>query len=254
MNQNLEEMKEASRVNITLAENNPTAEVMLRYGEAPALLEPKEPIKLQLVGTLNSPTEFLAKRLKTGQIDVDRSHIKVDREEARICLTVNENDAYNVGTVTGAIEFNPKFNEFGINRNVKWTPIELGMFLKLNRPLFKDKAENMKLVTELMNFTATINNKVERSVKENGSNTDNFAQVVNSNLPNSFKVYMPLIKGGKKEEIEVETMATIDGREVSFVLISPGAVEAIESVIETAIDRELDEIRKIAPGLVIIEV
>ena len=156
--------------------------------------------------------------------------------------------------MTGKLEFHPKFVEFGINSGRSWTPLELGAFLKMNRTFFPDKTVNMKLVSDLMNFTATVNNKIERSVKESGDRTDNFAQVVNSNLPASFNVAMPIFKGMPTEDIEIETFARVDGREVAFVLLSPGANQALEEIRDKAIDVQIEQIRGIASNIAIIEV
>lgn len=81
-----------------------------------------------------------------------------------------------------------------------------------------------------------------------------FAQVVNSNLPESFTLSIPVFKGGNKENLEVETFAKIDGRNVAFVLMSPGAEETLETLRDTAIDKELEAIKEIAPEIAIIEI
>lgn len=124
----------------------------------------------------------------------------------------------------------------------------------MNRAFFTDKNANMTLVSACKNFTATVNNAIERSIKENGDRTDNFAQVVNSNLPESFTLSIPVFKGGDKENLEVETFAKIDGRNVAFVLMSPGAEETLETLRDTAIDKELEAIKEIAPEIAIIEI
>lgn len=95
---------------------------------------------------------------------------------------------------------------------------------------------------------------IERSKEENGSKVDNYSQVVDSNLPKSFKLNIPLFKGFSCEEIEVEIYADVDGRDVSLSLVSAGANEAIEEYKNKVIDEQLDAIRQIAPDIVIIEV
>lgn len=245
---------ETEKIQINLGENVTTAEVILREGAAPKVLDPKEPIRTHISGVIGAPFEYLSKRLGTGQFTQERSHIIVDRENISITLVINEDDFYNAGTVTGKLEFHPKFVEFGINSGRSWTPVELGTFLKMNRTFFPDKTVNMKLVSDLMNFTATVNNKIERSVKESGDRTDNFAQVVNSNLPASFNVTMPIFKGMQTEEIEIETFARVNGREVAFVLLSPGANQALEEIRDKAIDVQIEQIRGIAPNIAIIEI
>jgi hypothetical protein len=56
------------------------------------------------------------------------------------------------------------------------------------------------------------------------------------------------------EDIEVETFAEIDGREVSFMLLSPGAAQTLEEVRDQVIDGELARIRTLAPNIAILEV
>ena len=124
----------------------------------------------------------------------------------------------------------------------------------MHRSFFKDKTENMELVSKLKNFKAKINQDIERSREENGSKVDNYSQVVDSNLPKSFKLNIPLFKGFAPEEIEVEIYADVDGRNVSLSLVSAGANEAIEEYKNRVIDEQLDGIRQIAPDIVIIEV
>ncbi len=245
---------ETEKIQINLGEGVTNAEVILREGAAPKVLDPKEPIKTKISGVIGAPFEYLSKRLGTGQFTQERSHIIVDRENISITLVINEDDFYNSGTIIGKLEFHPKFVEFGINSGKAWTPIELGAFLKMNRTFFLNKTVNMKLVSDLMNFTATVNNKIERSVKESGDRTDNFAQVVNSNLPSSFNVVMPIFKGMPTEDIEIETFARVDGREVAFVLLSPGANQALEEIRDKAIDIQIEQIRSIAPNIAIIEI
>jgi len=77
---------------------------------------------------------------------------------------------------------------------------------------------------------------------------------VDSNLPKSFKLNIPLFEGFPNEEIEVEIYADVDGRDVSLSLISAGANEAIEEYKNRVINEQLDKIKEIAPDIVIIEV
>lgn len=128
------------------------------------------------------------------------------------------------------------------------------MFLKMHRAFFVTKTENMTLVSLLKNFKAKIVSDVEKAKEENGSKTDNYSQVVDSNLPKSFKIKIPLFKGSSPEEIEVETYADIDGRNASLTLISAGATETVDNVKNNIIDETLKHIREVAPDIVIIEI
>jgi hypothetical protein len=245
--------KEDKKFVVNFPENTNIAEVIIREGNAVELIEPQPPVKTDISGVISVPLEYLEKRIGTGQFTQERSHLIVNREKIRLLLVINEADAYGRGEVKGKLEFHPKFIEFGINIGKVWTPTELGMFFKMNRAFFSDRNVNMKLVTDLMHFTATVNNSIERSVKENGDHTDHFAQTVNSNLPPSFTLNIPVFKGMPGETLEVETFAKISGREVSFTLLSPGANQTLEEIRDRVIDFQLEKIREIAPGIAIIE-
>ena len=203
-------------------------------------------------GTINAPYEYLTKRIDC--INQKDCHIIVNREKITIELVVNEADEYTRGTIAGTLQFHPKFEEFGINTGKVWSPFDFAMFCKMNRAFFADKNANMNIVSACKNFTAKVNNQIERAIQENGNRTDNFAQVVNSNLPESFTLSIPIFKGGKKEDLVVETFAKIDGRNVAFVLLSPGAEETLEDLRDKSIDEQLNAIKAIAPDIAIFEV
>jgi hypothetical protein len=245
---------EGKKIAVTLPEGTSCAEVVVREGAAVKLLDPKPMIKTNLSGILSAPLEYLRKRVGTGQFTQERSHLVVDREKISLLLVINEDDEYGRGLVSGKLEFHPKFIEFGINTGKEWTPIELGLFFKMNRAFFPDKATGMKLVTDLMNFTATVNSTLEKKINEKGDRTDHFAQVVNSGLPEKFALNIPIFKGMHPETLEVETFAKINGREVAFTLLSPGANQMLETIRDESIDAQLRQIVEIAPNIAIIEV
>lgn len=244
---------ETEKFQINFGENVTKAELILREGEAIKELEPKAPVETKLSGVLGTPFEYLLKRVKKEQFQQSRSYLTVNREKITLELIINENDAYHRGSIKGTLEFHPKFKEFEINSGKMWTPTQLGMFFKMNRSFFEDREVNRKLVTDLMNFTAKVNDKIEVSVRENGDRKDNFSQTVNSNLPDKFTLKIPIFKGTPIETLEVETFVQINGREVSFTLISPGANQILEEIRDKAIDDQLKNIREIAPEIVIIE-
>lgn len=61
-------------------------------------------------------------------------------------------------------------------------------------------------------------------------------------------------KGMPAETIEVETFAQVNGREVAFVLLSPGAQATLEDLRDKVIDDEIARIKDIAPEIAIIEI
>ena len=231
--------------------NGTPIEVVLREGEAPELLEIKEPERVVISWTIDTPFRWLEKRIEL--INQKASNIIVNRDVMGIALTVDETNYYQ-SDIRGELKTSKEMMEFGINTEKKWEPIKLSKFVKMHRAFFTDKSQNMMLVSTLKNFKAKVNQDIERSKEENGSKVDNYSQVVDSNLPKSFKLNIPLFKGFACEEIEVEIYADVDGRDVTLSLVSAGANEAIEEYKNKVIDEQLDAIRQIAPDIVIIEV
>ena len=231
--------------------NGTPIEVVLREGEAPVVLDPKEPERVVISGTIDTPFRWLEKRIEL--INQKASNIIVNRDVMGIALTVDETNYYQ-SDIRGELKTSKEMMEFGINTEKKWEPIKLSKFLKMHRAFFTDKSQNMMLVSTLKNFKAKVNQDIERSKEENSSKVDNYSQVVDSNLPKSFKLNIPLFKGFACEEIEVEIYADVDGRDVSLSLVSAGANEAIEEYKNKVIDEQLEQIRQIAPDIVIIEV
>lgn len=231
--------------------NGKPIEVVLREGEAPVALDPKEQERVVINGTIDAPLRWLEKRVEL--INQKSTNIIVNRDKMGIALTIDETNYYQT-EIKGILQASKEMQEFGINTDKKWEPIKLSQFFKMHRAFFKDKSENMILVSTLKNFKAKVNQDIERSKEENGSKVDSYSQVVDSNLPKSFKLNIPLFKGFACEEIEVEIYADVDGRDVSLSLVSAGANEAIEEYKNKVIDDQLDAIRQIAPDIVIIEV
>ncbi len=231
--------------------NGKPIEVVLREGEAPVALDPKEPERVVINGTIDAPIRWLEKRVEL--INQKATNIIVNRDKMRMALTIDETSYYQT-EINGILQASKEMQEFGINVEKKWEPIKLSKFIKMHRAFFTDKSQNMMLVSTLKNFKAKVNQDIERSKEENGSKVDNYSQVVDSNLPKSFKLNIPLFKGFAFEEIEVEIYADVDGRDVSLSLVSAGANEAIEEYKNKVIDVQLDAIRQIAPDIVIVEV
>lgn len=239
---------------INMATEADKAEMIIREVNYVNELEVKEPVKLCIYGTIGAPYEFLQRRIsEIDQINQKRCHILVSRQGLSIDLVTNENDYYNQNKVTGKLISHPKFIEFGINSGRDFEPAELGQFFKMNRVFFADRSENMKIVSLLKSFTATVNTSIEKEKNQNGSFNDTYTGVVNSNLPGAFKLKMPLFKGRPAEEFEVEIYANVNGRTVSLQLFSPGAVQALEEIRDAIIDEQIGLIRELAPEIAIIE-
>lgn len=230
-------------------------EVIVRKGEAapaPAPLETRKPEKIDVSGVISTPLEWLKKRVST--IDQHEANILVDREAMTITLTINERDYYNKATIVGKVAFSEVFTDFGINSPLSgWEPAKLGQFLRLNRGLFTDKSQCITLVSLLKNFQAKCQSEIQKMRDPSGSVAEVYRANVESNLPKSFLISLPIFKGTAKEVIEVEFDHYLKDSSVMLQLVSPGANEVTESYRDRIIDTTLDEIREVAPEIVILE-
>lgn len=226
-------------------------QVQVLYGPAPKQLDAKAPIKVSIDGTIEAPARWLEKRV--GDIDQHKAHVLVDRDSMSICLVINEDDPYKDGSVRGKIAVCDIVTKFGINTGKKWTPEQLGQFLKMNRSLFVSKEENMAAVGSLKSFNARVAQDVTRESQENGNRNYAFRQAVESNIPQKFSLRIPVFKGCQPVEVEVETYASIDGTDVTIVLQSAGVNDIMEEARNSAIDKVIEEIKGYGPEIAIIE-
>lgn len=242
------------KIQVNFAEGQTKGELTILEGVALAQLPIKAPVKIGLIGVIGAPVEFLQKRIsESDQINQKKCHVIIDREKISITLITSEDDSYLSGSVIGTLTQHPKFIEFGINAKKNWEPNELGQFFKINRAFFPDKSSNMALVTELKNFEATVNSKIEKQKSEKGDFKDNFSGVVSSNVPGTFTLRIPIFKGVPAEDLEIEFYASVDGRDVRLQLYSPGANTALEDLRDKVIEEQIELIRSIAPEIAIIE-
>ena len=242
-------MKEQQPIVVNLPEGQNTLTIL--QGEAPAQLDQQAPVKIDIKGVIYAPLNFLDKRVK--DIDQHKAHILVCRDKLQILLVINEDDAYTRGRVLGELSYSEIFLKLGINDGKAWIPEQLGQFLKLNRSFFVNREENMKVVAALKSFSAKVNQDVQRETNEKGDRTFKFKQAVDSNIPEKFKLKIPIFSGGDSVEIEVETYDAMDGTDVSIHLQSAGANDVVEDVKATVISDTIEKIRSVAPEIAIIE-
>lgn len=226
--------------------------VVYREGVAGKVLDEKAPENISVCGVLSTPLDWLEKRVET--IDQLSANILVEREKHTITLTICEDSHYHKNTIAGTAELSEIFTKFGINDpQAGWTPAKLGQFLRLNRSVFEDKEQCMKLVSALKNFTAKAKSEIEKQHDPSGSRADVYRQTVESNLPKSFTVCIPIYRGQPKVTIDIEFDHYLSDGEVYLQLVSPGAKEIMDDWRDNAIDTTLSEIRKVAPDIAILE-
>ena len=228
--------------------NEGKVEVNFRTGEARKELDPKEPVKVSIKGVLNTPLRWLEKRITL--IDQKKCHLLVDREIGTLVLIVQEKDHYQ-DVIEGKLLIDPTYKKFGINENMERDNFKLADFFKMHRSYFEEKDVANSLVYDLKNFKAKINAVMEKADNNRGDKTTLRQQTVESNLPDKFRLNLPVLKGYPRKAFEVEVY--VDAETFSCSLISPDAAEILQNITDVAFDDVLDGIKLIAPELVIIE-
>lgn len=204
-----------------------------------------------IIGSINTPLEYLTKRHELEDVDKEQTHIKFSYEDSKIILVLNEYDHYSP-VITGKMIKKDVLKNLKINTGEGWTCLDLAAFFRLNRNLFQDKEKCMTLITKLQNFEADVKKRTETKC-DNRANYDLVRrQEVKSNLPKSFVLEVPVFKGIPKKIIEVEV--DISPESFNCILISPDLADFIEGIVEETINKELDAIKDLCPELPIIEI
>lgn len=235
-------------------------EVIWREGAAPENFKVRKGITVE--GTIGVPLVHLAKEtvteladlteeLKPGKPNViDESYLTIDRDKMEIVFVEFGGKEYESRYI-GRLFFSPDFEKFGINKNESYTPLELAELIKMNRSFFDSKTEAMKLVSELRGFEAKVNKEVEAKADDRANRKVLLAQTVTTNIPNGFKLKLPIFKGMEPRTFEVEI--GIDPMDLSCRLISPEANDIVNDTKNDIIDDQKTKIQDLHEGLRIFE-
>lgn len=220
-------------------------DMVIRFGDALPLKEPKY---VSINGTIDAPARWVEKR-KDNIVSAD-AHILVDRDHMTITLNTDENNFYS-DQIVGTLTLSTEMQEFGINTGEYMSCFDMADRIKQLRTYFETQQEAMKLVTELRSFKAKIDKELELSDDKRGNQKILRAQTVESNLPKSFNVNMPIFKGTEKRTFEVEV--EINPNDLSCTLVSPDAHDIVVQERDNQMDAVLGRIAEAAPNIVIIE-
>ena len=220
--------------------------IILRTGRALDLHDP-EPV--DIVGVIDSPLCWLHKRADV--IDHKKCHVKVNRKDMYIDLTINERDIF-ADSIRGQLILSEEYLKFGINQGKYVTCFELSDLIRMNRSCFESKSKAMELVTIMRNFKAKVTTQIEASDDKKGNRTALVRQVVEGNQPPSFELVIPIFKGQPKKTFTVEI--DIDPDNLQATLVSPDAQDIIAETRDQLIDEVLSGIETLCPEIPIIEI
>lgn len=192
-----------------------TTELVIREAAALTLREPKI---VNIIGTIGAPAEYLTKR-KT-LIDPKKCNVVFSYIGLYIKLTVNESDYYAT-CIEGKATLNPDLTKFGINTGKLYTIKELKQFLKMNRVFFKEVDSNLKMVTNLERFSASVQTQIDNHSTDRGDKKQNLEVKIDSNLDLNFVLELPIFIGENPVSFQVEVCCDIRDGATSIWLESP---------------------------------
>lgn len=231
-------------------------ELVIRQGEAEPVVKFREPVKISgnlsvVASYLKNPPQWFKTPGEGGDAPLNFSSLSVSRDKGRLILVVDEGMHWESKYI-GELAFDKAFSDFQINTGKSYSTFELADFIKMNRSYFESKDVAMRLVSELRNFKAKVDKELENADDNRGNKRVLISQIVESNIPQSFKLYMPIFKGYPKPLFDVEI--NINASDFSCTLISPEANDYSTEIKNDLIDAELATIRELFPELKVFEI
>lgn len=208
-------------------------------GEAPKQHNP-EPVSVS--GTITAPNRFLENR--EGEFYDKKAHCLASTTDGTLKLVVNEQSVCDKYTINGKIEIGKLFRKIGINQDKNYEPMQLARKFRMLKSIFPSPKEHLEITTVLRNLKAKVNKEVEESNDDRANVSKVFKQTVESNVPESFKLHLPLLEGEEPETIDVNVILEVQGNDIVCYLESVDGQERIDNEMERLVKEECEKIEK----------
>ena len=173
---------------------------------------------------MKAPCDFL--QIRRQQFPPSASHVTVNEDAGRITLFGLDQSEIGSIKVHGNLTVHHDFERLGVNNtSIVRQPVDLAKWIKMNRSIFESKDVANNLISELRNFKAKINKELEQTSDDRANYTQRQQQAVESNLPDTFKIKVPLFVGEAPHTFVCEVI--IDPDDFSCALISPDAADLV---------------------------
>lgn len=193
-------------------------EITIREGQA---LPPVAPKQIQITGDIKTVSSFIKLRKDAVEepgaqyINRDRAIVEVDKEAMSITLKLDPE--YQYGTVvTSKLEPNPDLAQFHINKNKQFSQRELVQLLKFSRLYFEDFDKHGTLLKAYQAFTAKTFTDLAGDQDNRGNKNFAFNKKVETGLPASFVMNIPIFKGQDPKRFMVEICLDVTDAAASF--------------------------------------
>lgn len=199
-------------------------------------------------GSINSAWEYLSKKIVDPKtIEHSKLHFCYDGLYINLLYDARQR---NPDVIEGRLKLHPDLEKFAVNSGKSYSTFELADFIKMNRHYFENKEYAMKLVTILREFEGNVNKDVQLKADDRGNKRALINQVVESNIPSSFFLELPVFVGYEKERLEVEI--NINSSFECF-LVSPDLKQFLDLKSKEILDEQLSKIKVLHPELKVFE-
>lgn len=220
-------------------------EIIYRTGSAAPIEQ--LPLMETIEGDINTVASFVKKRypcpstpesLGLQFIDRDRAIVTVDADNFAITLELDPEHPRGT-TVKGKLSLSPDLLKFKINTQTAFNRDELVKLIRFNKVWFADRQQADTLEKAYMVFNAEINTKVSKESDLRGNLENSLKKTVNTSVPESFTLNLPVFKGQKKRSFPVRILIETTDASVRFYLESVELSDLIQIESEQILNEQL---------------
>jgi hypothetical protein len=224
-------------------------ELTIRHGEAQELLPPVKPEKVKIKGDFRAVGQYLKGRLD-GQTDnllqlalIKDAIIHTDKSTLSIHLNTNPNNPMAT-EVTGTAKKSDELGIFHINTGKDFRRDELLKIVRMNRVHFADYQQHSDLLAALKAYRSSTTGSSVMESDTRGNAKLGYEKSVTSNMPETLKLTIPIIKGEAKETFNVDICLEESDGISSFRLESPELNELMVKRTDEMFTRELEHFKE----------
>lgn len=223
----------SDQINIHVSDK--AQEIRLLQGEAP---KHYDPVPLNITGNIFAPRDFFLRRKDLespeGNFSPGTTYVHVNKDAGIIKFIQHDRDNF-ANVITGELKISSEFANFQINTDKKFSVKDLVNHLRRRRHLFYDQQEGLRLIAELQAFNAKMNTNIADQDDKKGRTKSMVDQSIETNVPLTFTLNIPLFSGIDSTAIQVEIIISVEGGVVSFMLDSIDAIQQMDEMKEDLI-------------------
>lgn len=213
-----------NKLNVTVTGEQSTPFITVLEGE---YQHPKEPVKIEISGNIESISNFLKERYGKGKdgynlqkVDKSKSIVTVDEAGMNIKLQLDPENHYGT-SITAKLELSDELKLFKINSGSTWGRNDIIKLLRFNRRYFPDQEKYTQLIESFQKLNLQVNSAIVNESDNRGTKDIQFKKFVTNQLPAGFTLDLPVFKGQENKRFFVEICLDVVDQKADFWFESP---------------------------------